>query len=300
MQRQFQQDGINNYAEGCLPTVRQKVKSWIPDWFVSIRDHAKAHGAFPRMIRATSFNDKVLRRIIFDRRPLWTQLADKAAARSYVQERLGAQILPKLYHLTTDPKTIPFESLPTKFVIKPTHGSGWVQIVTDKSSLDSTALIQECSEWPGQSFYRRTREWAYKNIKPQIIVEEFIDDGTGGAPNGYKLFTFDGAVRMIQVDMKRFTGHRRRLYSPAWEKLDARFVYDDFDGDLEPPPNLHRMIVAAEKLGRGLDFIRADFYDTTDRIYFGEFATTPECGKGRFTPTELDYELGEHWKRQSR
>jgi len=36
------------------------------------------------------------------------------------------------------------------------------------------------------------------------------------------------------------------------------------------------MIAAARTLGSGLDFIRADFYDTSDRLHFGELTTTPK------------------------
>jgi hypothetical protein len=73
------------------------------------------------------------------------------------------------------------------------------------------AVIATCRAWLDQSFYEQTREWAYKNVEPRIVVEEFIDDGTGAAPNDYKLFVFDGAVELIQVDTARFTGHPRRL-----------------------------------------------------------------------------------------
>ena len=87
-------------------------------------------------------NEKVLHRILFDRRTVLTQMADKAAVLSYVDSRLGPRVLPKLYYFTNQPKTIPFDSLPQRFVVKPTHGSGWVQIVSDKSSLDRAALVQ--------------------------------------------------------------------------------------------------------------------------------------------------------------
>ena len=95
---------------------------------------AQKSRVFPRIIQPITFNEKVLHRILFDRRALLTQLADKAAVRSYVEERLGPEILPKLYYLTSRPDTIPFDELPDRFVVKPTHGSGWVQLVTDKSN----------------------------------------------------------------------------------------------------------------------------------------------------------------------
>jgi hypothetical protein len=56
------------------------------------------------------------------------------------------------------------------------------------------------------------------------------------------------------------------------------------------------MIAAAETLGRDWDFIRADFYDTATRVYFGELTMTPEGGRGRFHPKEFDRYLGTRWR----
>jgi hypothetical protein len=281
--------------------IRKLLPDWLiairrPDWFIAIRGHWKRHGQFPSLIRPQTFNEKVLHRILFDRRPVWTQIADKAAVRFYVQSRLGPELLPELYYLTTNPETIQFDKLPDRFVVKPTHGSGWIQIVTDKSTLDRPALIKTCHEWLNQSYYEIWREWAYKHIEPRIIVEQFIDDGTGNPPNDYKLFVFGGTVEMIQVDSGRFTDHKRRLYSPTWEKLPVLLEYDDIAGDVPRPRHLEQMIAAAETLGRDFDFIRADFYDTPDWLYFGELTTAPGCGHDLFRPKEFDHHLGRRWK----
>jgi len=210
-----------------IASIKKRLKEFLPDWFVSIRAHWKSHGVFPNIISPTTFNEKVLYRILFDRRTVLTQIANKAGVRSYVEQRLGPQLLPKLYYLTKCPETIPFDDLPDRFVVKPTHGSGWVRVVTNKTALDRTALIETCTGWLNQSFYKQTRQWVYKNIEPHILVEEFIDDGTGSAPNDYKLLVFGGIVEFIQVDAARFSDHRRRLYSPAWEKLDVLLHYDE-------------------------------------------------------------------------
>ena len=278
-----------------MPGIKDLVRNFLPDWLISFRSHRKRHGAFPNFIRLMTFNEKVLHRILFDRRTVLTQMADKAAVRSYVESRLGPRVLPKLHYFTNQPETIPLDSLPQRFVVKPTHGSGWVEIVSDKSTLDRAALIEKCTGWLNQSFYKITREWAYKNIPPLIIVEEFIDDGSGAAPNDYKLFVFGGIVEFIQVDAGRFTDHRRRLYTPAWEKLDVLFEYNDIYGHVPRPAHLSEMIAAAEVLGKNFDFIRADFYDTPAQLYFGELTTTPEAGLGRFRPIEFDHYLGGRW-----
>jgi hypothetical protein len=278
-----------------MPSIKMRIRTVLPDWFILIRAYHKAHGAFPNVIRPTTFSEKVLHRLLFDRRTLLTHIADKAAVRSYVESRLGPQTLPKLYCLTDRPDTIPFEQLPNRFVVKPTHGSGRIQMVLDKSTLDRAALIETCTEWLENSYYRITREWPYKDIEPRIIVEEFVDDGTGSEPNDYKVFVFGGIAEMIQVDTGRFTNHRRRLYTPAWKKLDVLYGHDDIIGDVPPPAHLAEMIAAAETLGRDIDFVRADFYDTTDCLYFGELTTTPTGGNDRFSPIEFDEYLGKRW-----
>ena len=202
-----------------MPSIKELVKKALPSWLLLIRRYRKAHGVLPNVVRPATFNEKILYRILFDRRPVLTQMTDKAAVRPYVESRLGPQVLPKLYYLTTRPDTIPFDQLPDRFVVKPTHGSGWVQIVTDKSALDRRALIDICTRWLNQSYYEITREWAYKGIEPQIMVQEFIDDGNASRPNDYRLFVFGGTVELIQVDVGRLTTGRVRLYTPTWESL---------------------------------------------------------------------------------
>lgn len=280
--------------------MKRRIRKLLPDWFIAIRRYRSKHGQYPNLIRPQTFTEKVLHRKLFDRRSVWTQITDKAAVRSYVESRLGPHLLPELYYLTANPETIPFDKLPNRFVVKPTHGSNWVQIVTDQSTLDRAALIKTCHEWLNQNFYELTRQWAYKHIKPRIIVEQFIDDGTGNTPKDYKLFVFGGTVEMIQVDSGRFTDHRRRLYNLTWEKLPVHLGYDDITGDVPRPGHFEQMIAAAETLGRDFDFIRVDFYDTPDRLYFGELTATPSNAGSRFRPKEFDHHLGRLWKLPTR
>ena len=226
-------------------------------------------------------------------------MADKVACRSYVEARLGDGILPVIYHITDDPRTIVLDQLPRKFVVKGTHGSGWVQVVNDKAKLDRAALLRVCDLSLARELLPKDARVGLQGHPPRLIVEEFIDDGSGGVPRDYKLFVFDGMVAMIQVDSDRFSDHRRRLYSPAWEQLPV-FSYDDIEGDVAHPPHLAQMIAAAQTLGEAMDFVRVDFFDTPQRLCFGELTTTPECAMGGFRPKEYDLLLGQLWKLPSR
>jgi hypothetical protein len=281
---------------GPKQNIKKRIKNITPDWYLQIRWWCKAHGVFPRIGRPITFNEKILSRNLFDRRAVFTQFADKAAVRSYVKRCLGPEILPQVYHLTTDPRTIPFETLPDRFVVKPTHGSGWVQLVPDKSKVDRAALVTTCANWLRRSYYKETREIVYKHIKPRILIQEFIDDGSGTTPNDYKLFVFDGVVQLIQIDIDRFNNHQQWFYTPMWKKLDVIYVCGNNGGEVKQPAHLAEMIKAAETLGRDWDFIRVDFYDVPHRLYFGELTLTPNGGYAPFCPKEFDYFLGSLWK----
>jgi TupA-like ATPgrasp len=283
-----------------IKSIKSSLGIRTPDWYVLLRGFYKAHGVLPRIIRPVTFTEKIVHRSLFDRREILTRLTDKAAARSYVEQRIGPQFLPKLYHLTSQPETIPFDELPDRFVVKPTHASGWVRLITDKSTLDRAALVETCRDWLKQSYYEKKREWVYKNVEPRILVEQYIDDGSGAVPNDYKLYVFDGTVELILLSVGRFKDHRLRFYTPAWKKLDVLLANEDIIGDAPPPANLGNMIAAAQVLSQGMDFMRVDFYDTGDRFYCGELTMTPGGGLDHFRPKQFDHYLGQCWKIRTR
>ena len=252
-------------------------------------------GYYPNVLFPKTFNEKLQRRKLFDRRPILALISDKYAVRNYVREKLPVDIFPRLYCVTENPSDINFKHLPNRFVIKPTHASGWVRIVKDKSLISERELQEQCQKWLGRSYYDVSKEWVYKNVPRRVLVEELLEDGTGDVPRDYKFFVFAGKVELVQVDVDRFRAHRRNLYDRHWNRLDVRFVYDTYSGALTRPNNLAKMIEYAEVLGNGLEFVRVDFYDLGSRIVFGEMTATPENGFGKFVPQSFDLFLGGLW-----
>jgi len=280
--------------------IAQKIKACLPDavrdTVFAIRQHRRAHGRFPRLLRPKSFNEQILRRKLIGRSSIFRTFADKYAVRQYVAERLSADILPKLYCVESEPERICFDELPKRFVVKPTHGSGWVRVVLDRDALDRDELLRTCRKWLALDYHSVLREFQYKNIPRRIMIEEFIDDGTGSAPNDYKFMVFHGKVHLIQIDGTRFTNHCRSLYTPDWRNTHVRFHYDRIEGQIPRPVNLERMVQIAEQLSGGLDFIRVDLYDTGRQVYFGEMTATPGCGVERMDPVVMDDQLGALWR----
>jgi len=87
----------------------------------------------------------------------------------------------------------------------------------------------------------------------------------------------------------------RRLYSTAWESLDAKYEKYPVGPDIDPPERLREMVEIAEALGAEADFVRVDLYSIGRRIVFGEPTSYPEAANAPFDPPEFDRVVGEWW-----
>lgn len=265
-----------------------------------MRDYRRVFGHYPHILFPRTFNEKVQVRKIFDRRRQLTVWADKYLVRDYVSRILGPAVLPVLYHVTVDPSDIPFEQLPKQYVVKATHGSQWIYIVRDGLAINKKEIIECCRTWLSTSYYELGREWVYKNIIPRIIIEEFLDNGTGVVPQDYKFFVFGGKVRFVQVDVGRFTAHKRNLYDHEWNRIECHYEYENSDAEIPKPETLDTMIDYAQRLAGGIDFVRVDLYEVRGKVYFGELTNTPSNGLVPFSPPSWDTAFGSFWKTRMR
>lgn len=263
----------------------------------ALRDHHNRFGRYPNLLHPKGFNDRVMRRRLFDNREIFRIWADKAQAREYAGKRIGWGSLPRLYHLTDDPATIPWPDLPRQYVIKATHGSGWVHVVQDKYRIDREAILAELREWLATNYYDLYHELIYRKIKPQILIEEFLDDGRGESAWDYKCYTYHGRVHFIQVDVGRFTGEMRNIYTHDWELLPMRLgPYQNYDPGIPRPERLAELLSCAETLAGDTNFVRADLYIVDNVIKFGEMTSSCCGGLNRFNPPEFDVIFGAPWE----
>src|SRR5262249_48642395 len=127
------------------------------------------------------------------------------------------------------------------------------------------------------------------------LVEEFIDNGSSEPASDCRFYVFGGFVELIQVDAGRFVNHGRSFFDRSLNELPIRMRYPPVTGGVREPWHLAEMLRMAELLGKDMDFVRVDLYDTPRRIYFGELTTTPVCGCGHFEPWSIDVQLGKLW-----
>lgn len=239
-----------------------------------------------------AFTEKIQWMKTYGSNDTYSTLVDKYAVRGYVVSKVGSGYLNELYGVFKDVSEIDFHTLPNKFVLKATHGSGWNILCPDKNQLDLEATRRQLRHWLRTNFYRISREPNYKNIPPRIICERFLaEEGNIGLLD-FKFFCFHGHVKVVQVDFDRFTNHTRNMYDRNWNLYPFTFIYPNNSRHLPEPKNLREMIEVSETLAGEMPLVRVDLYNVASRILFGELTFTPESGFGRFKPEEWDYTLG--------
>lgn len=256
------------------------------------------HKYWPRFMNPRTFEEKVCVRMLFDRNPLWTTFCDKWQVRQYVAEKGCAEYLvPILWH-GRDAAEIPFDNLPPHFVLKATHGCGYNIIVKDNERLDHKSTRQILQRWLRGNFCTDVllgTQWAYRNIPPLIIAEEFIGEG-GNVPVDYKFFCFAGRVEYVLLSFDRYGNHSKLIVDKAFRPTGLQRGHQRYEGLIQPPPNCEAMIRVAETLAKGIDMIRVDLYNVEGRIYFGEMTCYPGGGKIPFEPRSEDFAWGAKWQ----
>lgn len=241
-----------------------------------------------------TFNEKLQWLKIHDRRPEYTTMVDKYAVKKWVADRIGEQYVIPLLGVWDHFDDIDFDALPDQFVLKCTHDSGGLVIVKDKSSMDKKSAKKKLERCLKRNYYWVGREWPYKNVKPRIIAEKYMEDESSTELKDYKVFNFDGEPKLIQVDYNRFAEHKRNLYTLDWEYIRAAIQYPtDPTHKIDRPKCLEQMLQLARTLSTGIPHVRTDFYCIDDKVYFGELTFHHGSGCEKFAPESLGEKMGD-------
>lgn len=245
----------------------------------------------------TTFNEKLQWIKINDKNPLMPKCVDKYMVREYVEKMGCKNILNDLYWYGFNPKDIPFDNLPNKFVIKVTHGSTYNIIVTDKSKINKKEIIKKCKKWLKEKFLPCYGEWFYGIEKPRIIIEKYLEDNEiKGELIDYKVFCFNGEPKLIDVHKGRFNNHKRNIYDINWNFYkDVYFKYDHFK-EIDKPKELDEIIKYSKILSSKFKHVRVDFFIVNGKVYFGELTFTNGAGFDKIKPYSFDKKMGEWLK----
>jgi len=259
----------------------------------------KALGYPLNLQNPTSFNEKIIWKKIHDRNTLLPVTADKYQVRSYLKEVLGVEkaeeILIPLLYVTDKPETIPFERLPSAFMVKTNHASGR-NIIVENGHFNKKEMIKTCQRWLKTPYGLEKLEWAYQPIERKIIIEKLLLDDDGKIAKDFNFHMFHGKCKLVRVIFDRINHLSISTFDEKWDFLSVKKP-DRLPGPkIKKPKNYEIMLELAEKLSKPFDFVRVDLYNVKGKIYFGELTHYTASGTGKSEPSSFAFELGKYWK----
>ncbi len=242
----------------------------------------------------TTYNEKLQWLKLYDRDQKYTKMVDKYAAKEYVSSIIGKEYIIPTLGVYDKFDEIIFEKLPNQFVIKCTHDSCGLVIVKDKKRLNMKSVKKKINKCLKNNYYYSGREWPYKNVKPRIIIEPYLEEKKYGELRDYKFFTFSGKVKYLFIATNR-QGEGETyfdFFDKEFNHLEIINGHPMNPNVPDKPKNFNKMIELSEKLSKGLKHLRVDFYEVDGKIYFGELTFFHFSGFKSFNPNEWDTKFG--------
>lgn len=249
-----------------------------------------------------TMNEKLQWLKLNDRREFHTLLADKWLVRNYIKDHYGADILTEIIFQTNNWENIRTENLPHyPVIIKPNHGSGWYHFIYDKTKVNWNQIRLDCRFWLAQNYYQFGREWQYKNIQPCLFVEKLLIPENGGLPNNYRFHCLSGEIEIISINFCFDNPNKfiAKKFDKDWNQLPFKFGTEIKEQEVNlniivrKPKTFDRMTHIAKDISKHFAYVRVDFYEVEEKLYFSEITFHDSGGYDKIIPFEWDLRLGE-------
>ena len=231
---------------------------------------AKMYNVEINLDNPKTYNDKLQWLKLHDRKPEYTTMVDKYAAKDYIASKIGSEHIIPTLGVWKKFKDIDFDSLPNQFVLKSTHDCGGLVICKDKSKLDKREAKEKIERCLKRNYFWNGREWPYKNVKPRIIAEKYMKDDKTDWLVDYKFFCFNGEPKFMYCSMDKADDPRTDFFDMDYNRLDMRMR--DPNSEIPPPKpeKFEEMKAFAKILCKDIPHVRVDFYQINGEIYAGE------------------------------
>lgn len=242
-----------------------------------------------------NYNEKLQWLKLHERKNFYSQMVDKYSAKEYIAERIGKEYIIPTYGVWSAFGDIDFDQLPNQFVIKCTHDSAGLVICRDKKTLDKHAVQMKLENSLKHNFYYNGREWPYKNVKPRIIAEKYMEDTELRELRDYKFFTFNGVPKIVHIVSNRQNANEETygdFFDMDYNHLDLTMGHNNAPVLPVMPKNFEKMKEFAAKLSEGTKHLRVDFYEVDGLLYLGELTFFQDSGFADIQPPEWNAILG--------
>lgn len=278
-----------------MRNIKSRVMRILPDKAQLQLMYFKHFKRFIHFRNPKTFNEKIQWLKLNDRNPEYTKLVDKYEVKQYIADTIGSEYVIPTLGVWERVEDINFDSLPDQFVLKCTHDSGSIAICKDKATFDKKAAIKLLNNGLKRNGCWFGCEWPYKNVKPRIIAETYMEDPDTAELRDYKFFCFNGEAKLLFIATDRQavgTETKFDFFDMDFNHLDIKNGHPNADILPQKPMQFDKMVELAEKLSIGFPHLRVDFYEVNGKIYFGELTFSHWSGFVPFEPPEWDETLG--------
>lgn len=267
--------------------------SWVPDKpYLKIMYYAHI-GRKLDLNNPTACSEKIQWLKLYDRKSQYTAMVDKYEAKKFIAGKIGEEYVVPNLGVWDRPEDVEFASLPNQFVLKTTHDSGTVIVCKDKQKLNIAETKAKLSELLKREYFYWGREWPYKNVKPRIIAESYLEDEKIRELRDYKWYCFQGKPELIAIFCGRsICATTADYFDCAFEHVDLRWGYPNAKVVPQKPASFEKMKQLAAVLSEGVPFLRVDFYEVNGKPYVGELTFFDGSGFDVIEPKEWDITMG--------
>ncbi len=267
-------------------------RNWSDERYLKAAYRAKFHKRLD-LDNPQTFNEKLNWLKLNDRNPRYSILVDKYLVKKYVAEQIGEEYIVPCYGAWNSFEEIDFQLLPEQFVLKANHDSSGAVICRDKSKFDIESNKLHFRNLLSKNyFYNSSREWPYKNVKPVVLAEKLLVDGTSDRLRDYKFWCFNGVPHYMYCTVKGGDVYEN-FFDMDFNPVDISHGYRRMCPEPIKPTNFELMKELASKLSSGIPFVRIDFFEVEGRVYFGEYTFYDWGGMKQFVSLEQDLKIGQ-------
>lgn len=257
-----------------------KITHLIPDKIFLRIKYRRKFGVKLSFKSPKTFNEKLQWLKVYNRKQLYTTMVDKFEAKKYVASVIGKEYTIPTLGIYDSFDEIDFDTLPDQFVIKCTHDSGGLVICRDKSKLNIEKTKEKICNCLKNNYYYGGREWPYKNVKPRIIIEKYMEDKNSKTMRDYKIFCFSGKPKILYLSegLEDHSTASMSFYDMNMQLTDCRRSdYKPLNYKPQKPKNFEKMKEFSSLFSKNIPHLRVDWYEVNGKLFFGEFTFTT-CG----------------------
>lgn len=273
----------------------------------TIKEYKKRYGIELDLDAPSSFYEKMNYWKHYCYSDIQTTLADKLEVKKYLSNLGFGDLCAKCLFSSDNVKDLKKwirknANNVKRFVVKTNHSCGDVYIYRDgiitkkngRRISNINVMYKMLNIGLHYNHFYTCFEMPYKNIKPRIFVEEYIEFNDSTIE--YEMMCNYGEIKAAKVVM-----HRQDItHAEATVNMDYKVINVDSGfniGDSVPQPkNINLIKKVIDKCCSQQPFCRADFIETDGKLFFCEFTFVKSGGMDIYQPYAFNEELGRIFK----